>query len=310
MEAEIHISVLLDEAIDALNVKPDGVYIDGTFGRGGHSAAILQRLSPKGLLLAMDKDPKAIAFGRKRFESDPRILFFQGSFTEMGIAAKTLFKNKQVDGILLDLGVSSPQLDDPTRGFSFRLDGPLDMRMDHLNDQSAADWLNHANEKEISQVLWEYGEERFARRIAKAIITTRAEQPILRTHQLAKIIASAIPKEDKHKHPATRSFQAIRIFINKELEDLKKGLDVAVETLAIGGRLVVISFHSLEDRIVKQFMNTQSKGEEILRALPLTDEQLGIQMKIIGKAVKPSQRELAANVRARSAILRIGEKYR
>lgn len=304
-----HVPVLLAEAITGLAIKQDGYYIDGTFGRGGHSEAILQQLGPAGRLLAIDKDPYAIAAGQQKFAHDPRISFFHGSFAQMREAAEKLF-NKPVDGVLLDLGVSSPQLDDPVRGFSFRHDGPLNMRMDQQQKQTAADWLNHAKEEEIAQVLWEYGEERFSRRIAKAITTARAEQPFLRTQQLAELIAGVVPKREPNKHPATRSFQAIRIFINQELEDLKQGLNAALDVLAIHGRLAVISFHSLEDRIVKQFMNTLAKGDEALRKLPLSEEQLGIRLRLIGKAIKPTEKELQHNVRARSAILRIGEKCR
>lgn len=303
-----HLSVLLDEAIEGLAIKPDGIYVDGTFGRGGHSKAVLDRLNEKGRLLAIDKDPEAKAVATKNFSNDPRFYFEQGSFAQMETFAKKLF-NKAVDGVLLDLGVSSPQLDDAERGFSFRMDGPLDMRMNPTQKQSAADWINQASGEEIAKVLWEYGEERFSRRIAKAIITARAEKSILRTQQLADIIARTVPHE-KHKHPATRSFQAIRIFINEELEDLAKGLQAALEVLNVGGRLSIISFHSLEDRIVKQFMNTLAKGDENLRKLPLSEEQLGIRLRVIGKPIKPQEKELAENIRARSAILRIGEKIR
>lgn len=304
-----HAPVLLKEAIEGLAIKKNGLYIDGTFGRGGHSQAILNALGPDGKLLAIDKDHEAIKIAQQKFSADKRFFFQQGSFAQMHDFAQTLF-NKPVDGVLLDLGVSSPQLDDPLRGFSFKNDGPLDMRMDQKHGQSAADWINQAQEEDIANVLWEYGEERFSRRIARAITTTRALEPFLRTHPLAECIANAVPKREPHKHAATRSFQAIRIFINRELEDLEKGLAAAIESLAIGGRLAVISFHSLEDRIVKQFMNTLAKGNEALRKLPLSDEQLGIRLRLIGKAIKPSTMELAQNIRARSAILRIGEKSR
>jgi len=304
-----HVSVLLAETIEGLAIKPNGIYIDGTFGRGGHTEAILKHLNADGKILAIDKDPHAIAAGKKKFAEDPRILFYQGSFAEMATAAQTLF-NKPVDGVLLDLGVSSPQLDDATRGFSFKADGPLDMRMNFNAGMSAAEWLNQAKQEDIAKVLWEYGEEKFSRRIAQAIVEARVNEPFTRTQQLANLIAKTIPKFDQHKHPATRSFQAIRIYINQELQDLETGLKAAIETLAMGGRLVVISFHSLEDRIVKQFMNTLAKGNEVLRKLPLSEEQLGIRLRLIGKAIKPSEKELAHNVRARSAILRIGEKIR
>lgn len=304
-----HVPVLLNEAIIGLAIKSNGCYLDGTFGRGGHSQAILEQLDAQGCLAVIDKDPAAIAAGKKKFADDTRIHFFQGSFSQMAECAKMFF-NKPVDGVLLDLGVSSPQLDDATRGFSFRKDGPLDMRMDVNRGITAADWLNKATAAEIAKVLWEYGEERASRRIAQAIVTARATQPFTRTKQLADLIARCVPYSEPGKHQATRSFQAIRIFINQELEDLQKGLQAALDILAIQGRLAVISFHSLEDRIVKQFMNTQAKGEEALRKLPLSAEQLGIRLRLIGKAIKPSEKECAHNVRARSAILRIGEKTR
>ncbi len=306
---EKHAPVLLTEALEGLAIKKDGIYIDGTFGRGGHSQAILEQLGPNGRLLGIDKDHEAILMGKKKFAHDQRFFLKQASFTEMQELAKQFF-NRPVDGVLLDLGVSSPQLDDPSRGFSFRVDGPLDMRMDHRQTLTAADWLNQARAEEIATVLWEYGEERFSRRIAKAITTARADEPFLRTQQLTDLVAKVVPTREPGKHPATRTFQAIRIFINHELEDLQQGLKAALETLAVGGRLTVISFHSLEDRIVKQFMNTYAKGEEALRKLPLSQEQLGIRLRLIGKAIKPSKKELAENIRARSAILRIGEKIR
>jgi len=302
-----HLPVLLDEAIEGLAIQPDGFYIDGTFGRGGHARAILEKLGPHGRLLAIDKDTAALDAGRKIFSDESRIYFQQGSYAELDRFA-AMFFDKKVNGVLLDCGVSSPQLDDPERGFSFREDGPLDMRMDQTNTQTAADWINTAREEEIRHVLWEYGEERFARRIAYAITTARGEQTLLRTHQLAEIVAKAIPRHEKHKHPATRTFQAIRIFINKELEDLEKGLKASLEALAPQGRLAVISFHSLEDRCVKQFLQLHAKGHEALRKLPLSDEQLGIRVRLIGKAIKPTEMELAQNIRARSAVLRLGEK--
>lgn len=304
-----HIPALLNEAIAGLAIKHNGCYLDGTFGRGGHAQAILEQLSADGCLLVIDKDPAAIAAGKKKFGSDTRIHFAQGSFSQLAEYAQTLC-NKPIDGILLDLGVSSPQLDDPERGFSFRKDGPLDMRMDMNQGITAAEWLNKADAAEIAKVLWEYGEERASRRIAQAIVAARKTEPLTRTKQLADLIARCLPQYERGKHQATRSFQAIRIFINQELEDLKKGLQAALELLTIQGRLVVISFHSLEDRIVKQFMNTHAKGEEALRKLPLSSEQLGIRLRLIGKAIKPSERECAHNIRARSAILRIGEKCR
>ncbi|MCW8196524.1 16S rRNA (cytosine(1402)-N(4))-methyltransferase RsmH [Proteobacteria bacterium 005FR1] len=303
-----HITVLLREAVDALIVDPNGLYVDGTFGRGGHSREILAHLSESGRLLAMDKDPAAKAHAQQSFAGDDRFEFVAGSFTNLRQAVEGRGQLGKVDGILLDLGVSSPQLDEAERGFSFSQGGPLDMRMDPSHGQSAAEWISRAKDTEIAQVLKEYGEERFARRIARAIVAARAEQPIERTDQLAGIIAKAHPAWEVGKHPATRSFLAIRLYINRELEDLQDLLSQVVEVLKPGGRLVVISFHSLEDRIVKRFIRRQSKGEELPRGLPVTEAQLNRTMKSIGKAVRPVESEVKNNVRARSAIMRVAEK--
>ncbi len=303
-----HISVLLDEAIAELAIKPNGRYIDGTFGRGGHSRAILEQLGTEGRLLAMDKDPAAIEKAETDFTSDNRFALRQGSFAMLEERVKELGWMGQVDGILLDLGVSSPQLDVAERGFSFLHDGPLDMRMDPHHGISAADWLATAKEQEITQVLKEYGEERFAKRIARAIVKQRDESPIRTTKQLAAIVAAANPKHEKGKDPSTRSFQAIRIFINQELEDIKTCLSQVVDVLKPGGRLVVISFHSLEDRIIKRFIREQVKGDDYPPDLPVTHVQLNPKMKAVGKAVRASDKELERNPRARSAVMRVAER--
>lgn len=303
-----HVSVLLNEALEGLAVRPQGLYIDGTFGRGGHSRAILRQLSEGGQLLGFDKDPEAIRVGNQLAAEDGRFVVVQRSFAELAEEARARGLHGKVDGVLLDLGVSSPQLDDPLRGFSFLNDGPLDMRMNPAVGQSAAQWINSAAEADIATVLWEYGEERFSRRMARAIVERRAEQPFSRTADLAEVIKQANPAWEKHKHPATRAFQGIRIFINRELEDLSAGLQAALEVLAPGGRLAVISFHSLEDRQVKQFMRREAKGAPLPRDLPVRDADIQVSLKLIGKAIKPSAAEVAANPRARSAVLRVAEK--
>ena len=303
-----HISVLLSEALEGLAVRPDGLYIDGTFGRGGHSRAILARLSSEGRLLGFDKDPEAIRVGNQLAAEDGRFVVVQRSFADMAEELTARGLHGQVDGVLLDLGVSSPQLDDPERGFSFLHDGPLDMRMNPAVGQSAAEWINTAAEEDIATVLFEYGEERFSRRMARAIVSRRAEQPFSRTADLAEVIKVANPAWEKHKHPATRAFQGIRIFINRELDDLADGLRAALDVLAPSGRLAVISFHSLEDRQVKQFMRREAKGAPIPRDLPIRDADIKVSVNLIGKAIKPSANEVAANPRARSAVLRVAEK--
>lgn len=307
-----HETVLLDEAVAALSIKNDGVYIDATFGRGGHSAEILKQLGPDGSLLLIDKDPLAIAHAKNHYKDDARISVWQGSFKDFPDALQAAGFEK-ADGLLLDLGVSSPQLDDASRGFSFMRDGELDMRMNPDEGLSAADWLNKAAEEDIANVIYQYGDERFSRRIARTLVEKRAETPISTTLQLAEIIASCIPmkmqRKEPGKHPATRSFQAIRIFINRELEDLIDCLDGSKEFLANKGRLVVISFHSLEDRIVKRFLKAQSNVPQLPRGLPIMQNEFDKPMfKSIGKAIKPSLDEIKANVRSRSAIMRIGEK--
>jgi len=303
-----HESVLLEEAVDALMVEADGIYIDGTYGRGGHTALLLGRLSPEGRVLAIDKDPEAVEDARQRWAGESRFEIEQGSFAEMAEFSERRDWLGQVCGVLLDLGVSSPQLDQAERGFSFLKSGKLDMRMNPDEGQSAAQWLAEAGEREIADVLYEYGDERFSRRIARAIVHAREQAAIEDTIQLAEIIADAVPRHEKGRHPATRSFQAIRIFINKELEDLQQGLEAAVDVLSKGGRLAVISFHSLEDRIVKRFMRRETQGEPLPRRLPIPGGAAGGRLRLVGKAVRPDDAEVAANPRARSAIMRVAER--
>jgi len=304
-----HRTVLLDEAVDALNLEEGernkGLYIDGTFGRGGHSRLILSRLAPEGRLVAFDKDLQAIATAEQI--DDPRFSIVHDSFATMGsaLAAQGV---AHVDGILLDLGISSPQVDDAARGFSFRNDGPLDMRMDTTRGLSAAEWIATATEQQLEKVIREYGEERFAFQIAKALVARRAVEPISSTRQLAAIVANTVKTREKGKDPATRTFQAIRIFVNKELEDLEAGLTAAYAMLAPGSRMSVISFHSLEDRMVKQFFASKANVPQPDRRLPIRAVDLPQpQMKLIAK-IKPSDEEVAANPRARSAVLRVAER--
>jgi len=303
-----HSTVLLHEAIDALVVDPDGFYVDGTFGRGGHTAELLSRLSEKGRVIAIDKDPDAIASGNKRFSDDARLTLVHGTFADLSTIVDQAGCKGSVSGVLLDLGVSSPQLDQAERGFSFMRDGPLDMRMDTSRGLSAAEWVATADEQDIVRVIKEYGEERFGRRMAAAIIRERAEKPIERTVQLAKILADAHPAWERGKHPATKAFQAIRIFINRELTDLEDLLEQVIDTLAIGGRLVAISFHSLEDRRVKRFIRDQHRGIKLPKNLPIPDVDRGVRLIKIGKAIKPSAAEVEDNVRARSAVMRVAER--
>lgn len=305
-----HITVLLNEAVEGLAVKPDGIYLDGTFGRGGHSRLILSKLSAKGRLIAIDRDLRALEEARKI--DDPRFQIVHSVFSAMDEICEELDLIGKIDGILLDLGVSSPQLDEAERGFSFMRDGPLDMRMDTTKGLSAAQWLAQVSEADLEWVLKTYGEERFAKRIAQAVVSYNksANSPISRTAQLAEIVANAVPFKDKHKHPATRTFQAVRIYINSELDELEKVLNKAISVLAPRGRLSVISFHSLEDRIVKQFMRKHSKGESVPKGLPILECDLNknIPLTTVGKAVMPTEQEIAANPRSRSAVLRVAEK--
>ena len=303
-EAPAHVAVLFAEVIEGLAVKADGTYLDGTFGRGGHARGVLAKLGPDGRLLVMDKDPEAIGVAERLAADDARVALRRGSFADL---AQWPLAATGLDGILFDLGVSSPQLDVAERGFSFGKDGPLDMRMDPDAGESAAQWLAHASDKDIADVLWTYGEERQSRRIARAIVARRAETPLLRTAQLADLIASVMPRGDSKIHPATRSFQAIRIYINRELVDLEAGLDAALEALKPGGRLAVISFHSLEDRIVKQFMAKHAKAPPSNRRMPV-EIAFTPTMRLVGGAQKAGDAELAVNPRARSAVLRVAEK--
>ena len=303
-----HRPVLLSEAISSLAIKPDGVYLDGTFGRGGHAQEILQQLNSEGRLLAMDQDPEAIEVAKQKFGSDARFEIVYGNFESMvDVVTERGLKHK-IDGVLLDIGVSSPQLDDGSRGFSFMKPGPLDMRMNPEAGQSAAEWLAEVEEEDLVLVLKRYGEERFARRIARALITERQEKEITDTLQLAELISAAVPRKEKHKHPATRSFQAIRIFINRELEVLEEALKAAIDVLAVNGRLVVISFHSLEDRIVKRFMRDQARGPQLPKDLPIMDSEIEVPYKLVCKAIKPGKQELTLNPRARSSVLRVLER--
>ena len=304
-----HISVLLDECIEALAIKPNGIYVDATFGRGGHSAHILDSLGEDGQLIAFDRDPQAIK-AAERFADDKRFRIIHSPFGDMAEELESLGLTGKIDGVLMDLGVSSPQLDDAERGFSFLRDGPLDMRMDTSRGQSAAQWLASAEEQDIAQVIKEFGEEKFGKRIAHAIVDYRQQQPLARTSELVTIIDQAMPVKDKFKHPATRTFQGIRIYINAELEQLRVGLKAATGILRPGGRLAVISFHSLEDRLVKRFMKEQSKGKALPPGLPVTQAEIDADkvLTLIGKAIKPGEEELKHNVRSRSAVLRVAEK--
>ncbi len=297
---------MLEEALRALAPRDDGSYVDATFGRGGHSRALLQRLGKKGTLLAIDRDPQAIAAARDSLGADPRVTVVHASFSRLDeLVAAT---GRPADGILLDLGVSSPQLDDAARGFSFMRDGPLDMRMDPGSGDSAAAWLARADEREIAAVIWRYGEDRHGRRIARAVVAARDEAPITTTGQLAGIVARAVPGREPGKHPATRTFQALRIHVNRELEELESALPRAVTALAPGGRIVVISFHSLEDRLVKRFLRRESQDDPAWAGLPQVPPAARATLRLVGRAVFPTAEEKARNPRARSAVLRAAER--
>ena len=301
-----HQAVLLEEAVDALMAATtelaDQVFVDGTFGRGGHSARILERLSTDDRLIAFDKDPEAARVAEEMAGADSRFSFLRGSFAELERAGSNF------SGVFLDLGVSSPQLDDRARGFSFQLDGPLDMRMDPDTGMSAADFVNTASQQEMISIFRDYGEERYAKRVASAIVVARASEPLATTAQLARIVSEANPSWEKHKHPATRVFQAIRIHVNQELIDLECLLGKVIDLLAVGGRLVVISFHSLEDRLVKQFMRNEARGKQVPRGVPVLDADRGQRLRLVGKPIKAGEAELAVNPRARSAIMRVAER--
>jgi len=303
-----HTPVLLDEVLAGLSVRPDGRYCDATFGRGGHTAAILGALGPAGRVVAIDRDPEAIRAGRRRFAAEARLTLIQGSFGSLEERVRAAGFEGELDGVLLDLGVSSPQLDEAARGFSFMQDGPLDMRMDNESGQSAAQWLAKAGEREIADVIRGLGEERFARRIARAIVAARAEAPITRTAALAALVAEAVPTREPGKHPATRTFQAIRIHVNGELDALESALPQAVRLLAPGGRLCVISFHSLEDRIVKRFIRREEQGDPVYAGLPNVPVHARARLKRVGGAVMAGEPEVRANPRARSAVLRVAER--
>lgn len=308
MKESSHVPVLLEEALLALQVKEDGIYVDATYGRGGHACHILNRIGKLGQLHLYDRDPAACEHARLQFENDNRVTIHQKPFSMLAQTLTKLGLNGHVHGILFDLGVSSPQLDDSLRGFSFQIDGPLDMRMDPNSGESAAYWIRHADEKEIARVIRDYGEERFAKRIARAIVRERSIEPITSTHRLANIVARAIPVREKSKNPATRTFQAIRIHTNRELDELEKVLPQTVHLLTSGGRLVVISFHSLEDRIVKRYLRTEAKGAALPPELPVNREFFCPKLKIIGKALRARESETRDNPRSRSAVLRVAER--
>ncbi|MDQ3268270.1 MAG: 16S rRNA (cytosine(1402)-N(4))-methyltransferase RsmH [Pseudomonadota bacterium] len=302
----LHETVLLHEAIEALQIKPDGVYVDGTFGRGGHSQLILQKLGAMGRLIALDKDPAAVAAAR--IITDPRFVMVHSGFAHLTMLLDRLAV-KEIDGVLLDLGVSSPQLDDEQRGFSFRFDAPLDMRMDTSSGQTAAEWLATVNESLLGEVIRDYGEERFATQVARALVTARQEKIISTTRQLSEIIAQAVRTREPGKNPATRTFQAIRIYLNQELEEIARVLPQCVDCLRPGGRIVVISFHSLEDRMVKHFLRNMAQGDKLPRNLPIraVDIPKG-RLRLIGKAIHATSQEVATNPRARSAVMRVAER--
>jgi len=303
-----HEPVLLDEVIKALNIRPDGFYIDGTFGRGGHSREIIKRLNCNGRLLAFDKDPDAVMSVGMDLAQDERFEIIKGSFTMLMNYVRKHEVEEKVSGVLFDFGISSPQIDNNKRGFSFKYDGPLDMRMNPTEGESVADWLNKANETEIAYVIYKYGEERASRRIAKAITSFRKNTPIESTKQLAEIICNTISSKKYDIHPATKTFQAFRIFINHELDEIKETLPQAMDVLCKGGRLVTICFHSLEDRIVKRFLRNQSKAKEQPLELPILQDFCDIKLKLISKKIRPSEKEISTNPRARSALLRVAER--
>lgn len=305
----IHYSVLLNESIEALNIKPDGIYIDGTFGRGGHSRVILQKLGPQGRLIGIDQDPQAVEYAKTHFD-DPRFEIQRGSFDKVQEYCEARGLLGKIDGLLLDLGVSSPQLDEAERGFSFMRSGPLDMRMNPEEGVSAKEWLKQVDEKTLARVLKQYGEERFAGRIARVIKEASEKDQLHTTLDLAEVVKKAAPKTEKNKHPATRTFQAIRIAVNRELDVLKNVLQAAVEILAPEGRLAVISFHSLEDRIVKQFIRDQSTIRDLFPDSPIQLEVIEPVLKKIGKPIFPTDEECRLNSRSRSAVLRIAERLK
>lgn len=303
-----HVPVLLAEVMQALDIKPDAVMVDATYGRGGHAAAILDRLSDAGRLLILDRDPQAVADARRRFAADRRVSIAQSRFSLLGTVCERQGFTGRVNGIVFDLGVSSPQLDEPGRGFGFSRAAPLDMRMDQTSGQSAAEWINAVEESELFRVLRDYGEERYARRIARAIVHARSRAPITDTRVLAEIVARAMPARERNKDPATRTFQAIRLQVNRELEELDQALPQTLRVLAPGGCLAVISFHSLEDRQVKHFMRAQSRGPDVPREMPAPATPFEPRLRTIGRAIRPSAEEIRRNPRARSAVLRVAQR--
>jgi 16S rRNA (cytosine1402-N4)-methyltransferase len=303
-----HTPVLLDEVLVALQVRTEGCYLDATFGRGGHTAAILERVGKEGRVIAIDRDPQAIRAGRERFAADARLTLVNSPFSQLASVVNSMGLSGELDGVLLDLGVSSPQLDDAARGFSFTQDGPLDMRMNNSAGITAADWLARAPESEIVRVIREFGEERFAKRIARSIVEQRATTPITRTSQLADIVASAVRTREPGKHPATRTFQAIRIHVNRELEEIEAALEGTLSVLKGGGRLAVISFHSLEDTLVKRFMQRNSQEDPVFAGLPEVPEYARPKLRRIGKAIHASETEIRSNPRSRSSIMRVAER--
>jgi 16S rRNA (cytosine1402-N4)-methyltransferase len=303
-----HTPVLLAQVLSALDVQPGGVYLDATFGRGGHAGAILSKLSADGRLLCLDRDPAAIESAAAKFASDPRVSVFHAEFSELAACVDQVRPGLRCDGILFDLGVSSPQLDDAQRGFSFMQDGPLDMRMNAGRGASAADVVNTASEGELARIFIQLGEEKFAKRIARAIVADRGTQPFHTTLQLAQMIARVAPTRERHKHPATRVFQALRIHVNRELDELQLGLRAAVSRLNVGGRLAVISFHSLEDRIVKHFLREQSSVDPMYAGLPEIPAHVRPALRLVGRSIEPEQIEVDRNPRARSARLRVAQR--
>jgi 16S rRNA (cytosine1402-N4)-methyltransferase len=303
-----HTPVLAAEALEGLALEAGGYYVDATFGRGGHTALILQALGREGRVLAFDRDPQAIEAGRRRFADEVRLTLVHASFADLATLVPAHAPEHPCRGVLFDLGVSSPQLDDPRRGFSFRADGPLDMRMDPTRGEPVSAWLARAGVDEIRQVIATFGEERFARRVAQAIVAARRRGAVQSTGELAALVAGAVRSREPGKHPATRTFQALRMFINDELGQLERGLAAALAVLSPGGRLAVITFHSLEDRAVKRFMQRESQGDPVLRALPLPPAGSGPRLKLIGRKLRPGEAELARNPRARSALLRVAER--
>lgn len=294
--------------MQALNITPDAVAVDATYGRGGHAEAIRQRLGATGRLLVLDRDPRAIAEARRRFRSDPQVAIEHARFAQLTDTCERHGLGGRVTALLFDLGVSSPQFDDSTRGFSFRHAGPLDMRMDPTSGRSAAEWVNGAEEEELYRVIRDHGEERYARRIARAIVHARGQAPIIDTRALAETVARAVPARERRKDPATRTFQAIRLYVNRELEELEEALPQTLRALAPGGRLAVISFHSLEDRRVKQFMRAQASGPAVPRGMPAPAQPFQPRLRVIGRAIRAGADEVRRNPRSRSAVLRVAER--